>query len=89
MAFDFLFEAMAQMWGIGVTPAAWLTSLLFSLLVGIFLASKTRNSMIGLIGFMGTLFLFSFFGLFPLWILALPIILLITLYAKVGGKDDA
>lgn len=73
---------VAAMYGISNTAALYFMALLFSLFIGIYAYQKTQNGLAAVAGFFGSLFIFSLFDAFPLWILALPIVLIIFLAGR-------
>lgn len=66
--------------------AVYFFALMFSVMIGIALGVKAGKPFIGLIGFLGTLTTFTFLGAFPLWILAIPLVIVIMV-GYYGGRQ--
>jgi len=81
-----MFEGIGTMFGLTPEAALYLFVMVFAVGIGASLGMKFSNVWAGLIGFMGTLLMFAALDAFPLWIIAVPLVLvmLITFYIKGG-----
>ena len=77
---------VAGMYGISNVAALYLMALLFSLFIGLVAYRETQSGWAAVAGFFGSLFVFSLFDAFPLWMLALPVVLVIFLAGR-GGNN--
>lgn len=71
-------QGVAAMWGISPTNAVYVFAFLFSLMFGIAAAGKTGKPLAGAgVGFI-SLVAFGLMDAFPLWLLALPVLILVV-----------
>ncbi len=73
------------------TYGLYLLSFIFAFSIALSVALHTKNHYIGLITFFGTLFIFSLLGGFPLWAIAVPIVIVLFLFSlyrfRIGGQE--
>lgn len=81
-----LTQGVAVFYGVSPTNAVYLFAFLFSVMFGIIGGVRTERPIVGAVIFFVSLFAFAIMGAFPLWILALPVIILILLYSYKGGN---
>lgn len=79
-------EPFGIMWMMTPEQAVYFLAFIFSVAIGGSLGFRFNKPYAGLIGFLASLGGFALIGAFPLWIVALPliIILLISYYAHQG-----
>ncbi len=58
---------------------------IFSVAIGLSLGIKTHEPWAGILGFIGSLFMFALIGGFPLWILIIPIIIAFVVRSATNG----
>ena len=80
-------QDVAILWGISPTNAVYLYALLFSVFFAIVIGVKSGKPIAGLIGFLGSLLMFSLLDAFPLWIIALPLTIIIVIGYYARGKE--
>lgn len=73
-------------WGkfLGLSPenGVYFFVLIISLALGVSLAIRFENAMVGIAAFMGTLTVMAVMGMFPLWIIGLALVVIIIFYAR-------
>lgn len=79
---------LAQFYMLSPENTVYLFAFLFSVCFAIIAGVRTGRPMVGLVIFFVSLFAFSLLGAFPLWIVALPVIIIIFIgrYAFGGGE---
>lgn len=84
-----LFTGIAQGYGVmlGLDPTSglYLMTFLIAIFFGIVAGGMTKRPFVGLGAFVGSLFLFALIGLFPLWLLILPVVAVILLGVHASG----
>ena len=89
MGIEIVATSIASLFGnISIAFAMALFSFILSAFVAVTLGLYLRNGILSLSAFFITLFIFGIFGWFPLWIVALPIVILILIFSS-GGRDEA
>lgn len=78
---------LGEFFGIGGTGAIYLLALLLSLYFTIYSIKATGNKKIGGAIFVIAIFGFSFLGMFPLWIIAVVLIMAVAIILKMGGNE--
>jgi len=74
--------------GLSPTNTVYLFSFFFAVFFALVAGVGTGRAMVGVIAFAGSLFMFSLMGSFPLWVLALPAIILIFVFYYARGGED-
>lgn len=82
-----LAQNMGVFWGLSPEFTVYLITFLLSVIIAIMITIKTENVMAGLLGFMGALAVFAFMDAFPLWIVAIPTVILMLTYYFVNSGD--
>jgi hypothetical protein len=82
-----MFEGVAVMFGLSPEATLYLFVLTFAVGLGVSLGMRFGNVWMGIIGFIGTLLMFSMLDAFPLWIIAVPMVIVavITFYIRGDG----
>ncbi len=82
-----MMDGVAVMWGISPTLALYLHVFVFAFAIGLSLTLKTKNPLAGVVGFLGTLLVFAMLDAFPLWIIAIPLILVLVIHFYLSKRD--
>jgi hypothetical protein len=80
-------QGVGVMYGLSAVNTLYMFSFLFAVFFAIIIAVRFNRPMAGLLTFVLALFIFSLLGMFPLWVLALPVVLIIAfgLWGKVSS----
>jgi len=73
-------QGVAVMYGLSPANTVYLFAFLFSVFFGIIAGVRSGRPLVGVGTFIGVLFLFAVLDAFPLWILALPLVVMLVLY---------
>lgn len=75
-----LAQNMGVFWGLSPEFTVYFMTFMLSVLIGIMVTIKTENVMAGLISFLGALTVFAVMDAFPLWIVAVPLVIIMLTY---------
>ena len=75
------------MWGIDPVFALYFYSFMFSVAIGLILGRSSGRPMVGLMGFLGGILFFAVIDAFPIWLVALPIVIVMIVGAKFGESE--
>ncbi len=83
-----LTKEYANFYGLTNLGGLYLISLLFCVFLAVFVTIKTNNIKLGLGSFLMSLFAFGFMGMFPLWIVAITLVVIVAVLVKIGEHSD-
>lgn len=81
-------QGMAWLYGVSPANAVILFAFLFSVMFAIIGGVKTGKPIVGAVIFFLSLFVFAILDAFPLWIVALPLIIIVMVAGATQGGND-
>ncbi len=83
-----LTKEYSNFYGLTNTGGLYLVSLLFCVFLAVFVTVRTGNVKLGLGSFLMSLFTFAFMGMFPLWIVAVTLVVIVAVLLKLGEHNE-
>lgn len=80
-------DSLGQFFGINSIGAMYLMSVLLSLGFSLYAVQRTGSMKIGVPVFVLSIFGFSFLGMFPLWIIAVVLVMAVAVILKIGDSN--